>query len=497
MTDEYAGEIDRLAHAARALGGAGATVEAFRTAFREIIAAMPVYRCYVDAHGASAEDRRWLKAAFDGAAIDDPALAAFLWRLLAAEGPPPLAPKDPAGPTRECFRTDAQARRDLILLFQQVSGPAMAKGLEDTVFFRYVPLLGLNEVGGAAEPRPLAPEAFHAANRDKVRTAPDELVAGSTHDTKRGEDARARLVCLTSDAEAWDAALTRWRIGEQTLPGTSVEHCFYQTLLGVWPPGLRGDDAAGLAALAARLRPAMLKAVREAKERTNWTRTDPAYEAALAEFIETRLDPGRSQSFLRDFALLAERVGFWGALTSLSATLLRLTVPGVPDIFQGSEGWNLSLVDPDNRRPVDFDAARRRMRTSIQACAALPSSWHDGSVKTGLTREILALRRCRPGLFSRCGYRPLQPKGDRADCLVAFAREDASERVVVLAPRFWPRLWPEGAARPIWGGTSIVVPPGRYRNRLTGAAYAADGRTSVLVEELLRDFPCAVLATEI
>jgi (1->4)-alpha-D-glucan 1-alpha-D-glucosylmutase len=472
---EYASEINRLARAAKRLAGAEAIlpdrpIEAFEHSLRELITGLPVYRSYVDGRGASAMDLWWLDAAFDAAALDDDDLAAFLRGALTT---------------------------DLAVLFQQISGPAMAKGMEDTVFYQYVPILALNEVGGGADPGPLGIEGFHALNLAKRRTRPDELIAGSTHDTKRGEDARARLLCLTSIPDDYAAALSRWHQPITAAPPLGNNEQFYlcQTMLGAWPPGLQPGDAAGLADFAARVRPAMRKAVREAEEHTSWTEPDAGYESILRGFIEILLDPRRSAPFLADFAATAERIGFWGALTSLSATLLRLTSPGIPDLYQGSEGWNLSLVDPDNRRAIDFAAAAARLQAPLPALGDLRSSWHDGAVKTALIRAVLDLRRQYPLLFARGDYEALRACGDQADCLVAFMRTGPEGRVIVLAPRFWPRLWPEEAETPRWGDTRIALPPGQYRDPLTGAEISIAPQTECRVAELLGGFPCAVLVT--
>jgi (1->4)-alpha-D-glucan 1-alpha-D-glucosylmutase len=486
LETEYAGEVARLAHAIHRLAEArpglrGCSVQTVEQACRDLIVALPVYRCYIDRHGARPADRWWLDVAFDGAGIEDRALAAFLRTLLGAED---SIQADP----------DAQSALDAVMLFQQISGPAMAKGLEDTVFYRYVPLLALNEVGGQPEPSGLGLGAFHALCQAKRRSHPDELVAGSTHDTKRGEDARSRLLCLSSASALWTAALTRWRAARTDLPrpGANEEHYLFQSMLGAWPPGLQPDDAAGLEDFAGRLRPALLKAAREAGERTNWLEPDAEYEAALDAGIVALLDPARSPEFLADFAQTAERFGFWGALTSLSATLLRLTVPGVPDIFQGAESWVLSMVDPDNRRPVDFAAAERHLAAPP---GERPESWHDGAVKAALIRQVLALRRDRPGLFARGDYQPLEAQGAQADCLIAFSRSGPEGRAVVLAPRFWPRLWPDGAAAPDWGDTTLLFPAGQYRDVLTGAQLVTEGGV-LWVGQALVHAPCALLLAE-
>ena len=494
LESQYVGEVGRLAHAVHRLAQQRPVlrdrpVAVFEQALSTLIVALPVYRCYVDRHGAQPADHWWLDAAFERAALEDRYLAAFLRDLLSADA----ATHAELGPEKAL---------DVVMLFQEITGPAMAKGLEDTVFYRYVPLLALNEVGGQPEPVPFGQNAFHSLQQAKRRSHPDELVPGSTHDTKRGEDARSRLLCLTSAPELWAATLERWRgltgagsvPGGPVVPGPNVSHYLFQSLLAAWPPRLTLDDQVGLAAFAERLRPAMLKAAREAGERTSWTAPDPAYEADLDAFIAGLLDPHRSPEFLADAAATAERFGRWGALTSLSATLLRLTVPGVPDIFQGSEGWNFAMVDPDNRRPVDFLAAAQRLPSALGTLSDLPSSWHDGTVKTVLIRQVLALRRQLPHLFARGDYVPLPVEGDRADCLIAFSRSDASGSFAVLAPRFWPRLWPAERVAPDWGETSIALPEGVWQEHLTGAPVTA-GPEPLRLDVLLHGFPCALLVS--
>ena len=484
LKTEFASEMSRLARAARNLVPPPCRTlppAAFERAFVELIARLPFYRTYVDETGIDAAERSRLMAALEAAALEPPELARFLAALLS--GDMARGQGDAAAPALAVVR-----------LFQQVSGPAMAKGLEDTVFFQYVPLLALNEVGGAPWVTALSPSAFHEINGAKIRTRPHELIASSTHDTKRGEDARARLLCLTSAPELWRAHLDAWQC-DPAAPQPKDAVQLLQSLVGAWPPGLAADDAAGLAALAARVAPAMLKAAREAKERTSWTAPDPAYEAALETYVKASLDPRRSADRLAELAEFCETLGFWGALTSLSTTLLRLTTPGIPDIYQGADGWHLALVDPDNRRSVDFGAAAARLAAPRLGMTSLRTGWHDGAAKSWLIRETLALRRERPALFAAGAYRPLPAEGAQASRLVAFAREGDAGVVVVLVPRFWPRLWPARALHPAWGVIGVALPPGRYRNRLTGDRLNATGQPQDLAL-LLGDFPVGLLASE-
>jgi (1->4)-alpha-D-glucan 1-alpha-D-glucosylmutase len=465
LETEFAAEMTRLAHALHRLAADAWPVETIRTAVIAAIAHLTVYRTYVDGTPVDEDGRARIGAAIEAAAIEPPALASFLREVLSG---------DVAG----------EAAHGAALLFQQLSGPAMAKGLEDTVFFQHVPLLALNEVGGEPGATALALATFHELNQTKQRMRPDEMIAGSTHDTKRGEDARARLLCLTSIPDRWQDQLDAW-LTNTTAPRLNDAIYYYQTVIGAWPPGLAMDDADGLAAFAERVGPAMLKAVREAKEQTSWNRPDADYEADLARFVAAIMP--------RDVAAFCQTIGFWGALTSLSATLLRLTTPGVPDIYQGSDGWNLSMVDPDNRRPIDYDAANRRLSAERIGLRELRARWHDGAIKSDLIRRVLALRRERPALFAQGRYEPLQIDGAQADLLVGFARE-CDSRAIVLAPRFWPRLWPSEAGEPQWGDTSITLPTGAYRNVLTGIRLAIDG--ALPIGDLLGDSPVGLLVAE-
>ncbi|HEV2675620.1 MAG TPA: malto-oligosyltrehalose synthase [Aliidongia sp.] len=480
LETEFASEMSRLAHATRAVADEGCRalpLDAFERALIEVIARLPVYRTYADAEGIDPVERSRIVAAIEAAAVEPPVLATFLTALL----------------TSDVEAEPAQAA--VVRLFQQLSGPAMAKGLEDTVFFQHVPLLGLNEVGGEPGGMSLDPASFHKFNEAKLQAHPNELIAGSTHDTKRGEDARTRLLALTSVSALWRERQETWRRLGPTAPSPNDAAYLAQTLVGAWPPGLAADDEDGLAAFAARVGPAMLKAVREAKERTNWSEPDEVYEQALEAYVAASLDPDRSGPFLAELAGFCETTGFWGALTSLSATLLRLTTPGVPDIYQGADGWNLSMVDPDNRRPVDYRAAATRLGTARTGLDRLRGNWHDGAVKSDLVRRTLELRRTHPALFAEGSYRPLDVQGATASLLVAFAREGQG-RILVLAPRFWPRLWPGDATGPAWGDMKVTVPAGTYRNVFTdGRIIVADAEPTA-VTTLLGNFPVGLLVTD-
>ena len=251
--------------------------------------------------------------------------------------------------------------------FQQVSGPVMAKAAEDTAFYRYFRLLALNEVGGDPRRFGVSVAAFHSLTQDRARSWPRAMVTTATHDTKRGEDARMRLALLSEMPREWGRRVAQWlrlnrsrrsEVEDEVVPDRNVEYLFYQTLLGAWPPGLEPGDTEGTRRLAERIEAYMIKAVREGKQKSSWSNPNTAYEAALQRFVQTVLDATRANPFLVEFHGFGETLGRLGAIASLSQLVLKLTVPGVPDIYQGDELWDFSLVDPDNRRSVDWEMRR-------------------------------------------------------------------------------------------------------------------------------------------
>jgi (1->4)-alpha-D-glucan 1-alpha-D-glucosylmutase len=306
--------------------------------------------------------------------------------------------------------------------FQQVTGPVTAKALEDTVFYRYNRLIGLNEVGGAPEVMGDDPEAVHAALAGRA-VWPLNLNGTATHDTKRGEDARTRLYALTLAPERWTALAGDWAgrlapLWEEGFDG-EVTWTFLQTLLGVWPPELAPDDPDGMAALTARVTAFFEKAGREAKSRTSWTQIDDAYEARVRGFLARALDPAENGAFLASFAEAIRPFVAAGDLLSLGQTAIKLCAPGAPDVYQGSEGGDLSLVDPDNRRPPDFAVLARAAETPEPRFA-----------KLGLIRAVLAQRAATPAIFDGA-YRPLAAPPDRA---FAFARASAAGTLICAVP---------------------------------------------------------------
>jgi (1->4)-alpha-D-glucan 1-alpha-D-glucosylmutase len=363
--------------------------------------------------------------------------------------------------------------------FQQLTGPAMAKGVEDTAFYNFHRLVSLNEVGGSPGDFGLPLEAFHRASAEAAERWPAAMLATSTHDTKRSEDVRARLCLLAEIPGRWAEAVRRWlahnakyKLGD--LPDRNAEYLLYQTLVGAWP--ITPERAAQF----------MEKAAREAKAHTSWTRTDAGYEEALRGFVGELLDDAE---FTADLAAFVAPLVAPGRVNSLAQTLLKLTAPGVPDFYQGSELWDLSLVDPDNRRPVDYEL-RRRLLAELKAGLSagitpeeILARADEGLPKLWLTHQGLRLRRRLPAAFGpEGGYEPLAASGPRAEHAVAFVR---GGEVAAIAPR-WPlRLAGE------WQGTTLELPPGRWRDELSGAEVAGG---TCRIADLLARFPVALLA---
>lgn len=499
LQESLASEVGVLANAVQTLSASDwhsrdFTYAGIRRALESLIAHFPVYRPYLDRRLApSAADLRvidWaVGRAKKAAGAVDTSVFDFLGKLLKGE----LCAPD-SGYDAELALRAAQR-------FQQLSGPAMAKGLEDTSFYRHFRLLAHNEVGGDPRRYAVTVSAFHRANEDRLRKFPADMLGATTHDTKRGEDARMRIAALSGmtaewgrRVSAWTRANRRW-VGEhegEAAPDRNHQYYFYQTLVGAWPMELRVDDVDGAAALAERVIEAMLKAVREGKERSSWTNQVAAYEDAVRSFVRGALDASKPNAFLLDFAEFMQRVGALGALNSLSQTLLRLTMPGVPDLYQGSESWQLSMVDPDNRRPVDYARLREQLAELRKESnpAALMQRWADGLPKLHLVQRVLELRRRKPLLFAAGAYRPLAAEGERADHLVAYAREDDSAQLLVLAPRLWPALQPDPAQPADWRDTQLMLPNGQYRDLLSDRVVNGGARN---VSELLSAFPVALL----
>jgi len=486
------------------------TFNNLRQALAEVIACFPVYRTYV-AETVSDSDRRYVewgiaaarrRRAASEAPVFDFVRAALLLQLPAA--------------------TEAQLRahRAFVMKFQQITAPITAKGIEDTALYRYNRLLALNEV--ASEPGIYGGggvRAFHADAEYRVRHWPHEMLASSTHDTKRSEDVRARLAVLSEMTTPWRDAVRRWiRINRRrkrevdgaAAPSSNDEYHFYQTLLGSWP--LPEPDAVGLAEYRVRIETYMIKAVREAKVHTSWTETGTAYEEALLQFVRNAIEPRDNNLFLADFLTFWRPVARFGLLNSLSQTLCKLTAPGVPDIYQGNELWDFSLVDPDNRRPVDY-AIRAMLLAELghdseRRLPEMLAHLEDGRCKLLLTWRTLQLRRAQPRLFSHGDYRRLRVHGSRAHHLCAFARRYERRAVIVIAPRLYRRLLDDTARLPlgseVWEDTFIELPANAgsrrpLRNVIDGTQLQPQTEGNMLgiaAAQALASFPVALLSVD-
>jgi (1->4)-alpha-D-glucan 1-alpha-D-glucosylmutase len=466
------------------------TFNAMLDALEQVIAAFPVYRTYVSRRDTGADDHRYIDWAVaqakKQAGIRDTTIFDFLHQVLSGTLPGHSRPAD-------VLRTAMQ--------FQQVTGPVMAKAAEDTAFYRYFRLLALNEVGGDPRRYGLSLAGFHHLMRERARDWPRTMSTTATHDTKRGEDARVRLAMLSEMPRQWGQLVTRWlrfnrsrrsEIDGEIVPDRNVEHLFYQTLVGAWPPELTPDDVEGVKGLAERIGAYMIKAVREGKEESGWSNPNTAYEAALERFVAAVLDVSRPNAFLVDFHGFIEPLTRLSAIASLAQLAIKLTAPGLPDIYQGGELWDFSLVDPDNRRPPDWQQRRALLAAIADAePARLASDWQDGREKLFVASRLLRLRQQHPALFTEGDYQPLYGEGGRAnDHLCAYARTHKETTLVVAVPRLVYRLYNNGDAG--WGATSLPLPhAGKWRDALSARGH--ENTAQIAAAELFAEFPIAVL----
>jgi (1->4)-alpha-D-glucan 1-alpha-D-glucosylmutase len=461
------------------------SADSLRQALELYVLHFPVYRTYLTAAGATEHDRALIDETIERARAEwyaaDDGIFDFLRDALTMDLIKPGRPPHSAPRVRR-----------FALKLQQFTGPLMAKSLEDTAFYRYHRLLAVNEVGGDPDAKALPATAFHDMTRTRAREWPHGMTATATHDTKRGEDARTRLMALTEIPGEWASAVARWKMlnaphlvtsGDERMPSVSAEYMLYQGLIGAWP--LEGPDGD----FVERIQAYALKAAREGKERTSWLNPHEAYEAGLRTFIARILDRSESAEFLDSLATLARRLGLLGALNSLSQLTLKATMPGVPDFYQGTELWDLALVDPDNRRPVDF-AGRASSLESLRTpdWAGLTSDWVSGRLKFAWTAHLLKLRTELADVFTYGDYEPLEVSGPHQDHVIAFARRHRNEAAIIIVGRRFAaftdggRAWPKGAA--FEGAVNV---------RGFAADTIASDQTELPLSTLFRDFPVAVL----
>jgi (1->4)-alpha-D-glucan 1-alpha-D-glucosylmutase len=407
--------------------------------------------------------------------------------------------------------------------FQQYTGPVHAKGVEDTAFYRHAPLLSLNEVGGDPARFGRPPEVFHCANLARQRAWPGAMLATSTHDAKCGEDARARISVLSEIPHEWRTAVSRWmrtnqgarvRVLGDRAPDARDEYLFYQALIGAWPAGLDGPPDA---AFVDRMQAYMRKAIREAKIRSSWINPSAAYDEAMAGFVSRVLTGPRSHLFLDLFLPFVRRVSALGAVNSLAQLVLKLASPGVEDFYQGGELWDLALVDPDNRRPVDYRARQTALANLDEVLGDrvpppqradgvrdLLAGWPDGRIKLYVTARGLRLRRTYARVFLEGDYVPLEVRGERAGHVIAFARVGSEQTVIAIVARLAASLlgWRSSrllATPDTWGDLTVPLPadwtPCRYHDALSGQPIAAGGAAgkSIRVADALRHLPATLL----
>jgi (1->4)-alpha-D-glucan 1-alpha-D-glucosylmutase len=425
------------------------SADSLRQALELYVLHFPVYRTYLTGAGPDAHDRALIEITIARARAEwyaaDEGIFDFLRDALTLDLIKPGRPPHSAPRVRR-----------FAMKLQQFTGPLMAKSLEDTAFYRFHRLLAMNEVGGAPAARALSIPEFHEMMQTRVHDWPHGMTATATHDTKRGEDARTRLTALSEMPSEWTSTVARWKVlnaphvvtdGSLRAPSAAAEYMLYQTLIGAWPLG--GPDAS----FSERIKAYAQKAAREGKEQTSWLNPHANYEAGLNTFIERILDPSMSGEFLESMAALAQRVALLGALNSLSQLTLKATLPGVPDFYQGTEFWDLSLVDPDNRRPVDFDARAEVLRSlGTTDWSTLARGWANGHIKLAWTARLLQLRAELAEVFTSGDYRALEVSGPHRDHVVAFARRRGKDACIVAVVRHFAaftdggRDWPHGAA---------------------------------------------------
>lgn len=509
------GELGRLAEGDRL--GHDLTLAELEEALVAVTASLGIYRTYIRDFTVAPQDRHYIETAIAAAVRRCPAAGPacrFLRQVLLLDFPVSLPPEQ------------RQAWLRFVMRWQQFTGPVMAKGYEDTSLYIYNPLVSLNEVGSSPRTRCISVAEFHRRNKTRQERWPHTLNATSTHDTKRSEDVRARINVLTEIPDAWGERVERWHrwngtkklnIKGEPVPDGNMELFIYQTLIGAWP--LLEEE---IPAFKERLRAYLVKAAREAKTRTSWLDPDNAYEKALVEFALSILTPEPENRFLPDFLRFQKVVAFYGAWNSLAQVLLKITSPGVPDFYQGTELWNFSLVDPDNRRPVDFKTQARLLKRlkeeetkGQQALVTnLLTHWQDGRVKLYLTYKSLHFRRDHREMFVTGEYIPVAVTGSRSRHVCAFARHFGGKWALVIVPRLLARLLagqviPTDGMPPavgflpgetVWQETAIVLPepaPSNWHNILTGEVMLATSSTKgrvLTLADTLRSFPVALLA---
>jgi (1->4)-alpha-D-glucan 1-alpha-D-glucosylmutase len=504
------GDADNIAHLFKRIlskdrHGSDLTIYGLKRAFIEILALFPVYRTYTSQGLSRSSDPSFIQKAAQKARWRNPGLLQeinFIEKVLLLQFGDYLSEKEKA----EWLH--------FVMRFQQFTGPNMAKGLEDTTLYVYNRLLSLNEVGGNPGEFGTSLEAFHDMNRMRVSGSPHAMNATSTHDTKRGEDGRARINVLSEIPWEWEKRIKAWskmnrkrkkKLDHQEVPDRNDEYFLYQTLIGAFPPA-----ESGYPAFVERMKSTIVKSIREAKVHTAWLKPDSAYEDAFVSFVEEILTPSDRNEFLREFIPFQRKVAYYGMFSSLSQALIKMTSPGIPDFYQGSELWDLNLVDPDNRRPVDFER-RKKCLSEIadrsqgdmgELLSDLLLHWEDGRIKLFLIFRVLKARRENADLFQKGGYLPLAASGKFADHLAAFARRCENTWAITLCPRFLMEVIQEGEfplGPKAWGDTQVLIPEEAPQARSSWREVITEkdiqGGRTLMIGDILKDYPAALLVS--
>jgi (1->4)-alpha-D-glucan 1-alpha-D-glucosylmutase len=491
------------------------TRNSLRDAIQEIIACFPVYRTYIDERGnVSERDRQYIAEATARAKRGNQGTPAAIFDFVRDT----LLLKD----DQTIVTPDSRQRRlQFTLKFQQLTGPVMAKGLEDTTCYVFNRFVSVNEVGGTPKKFGLSLDEFHSGNLKRAEQWPFSMLATSTHDTKRSEDVRARLDVLSEMPKQWAEAVRRWRRANRakkrilsdgrSVPDGNEEYLLYQTLVGAapWLGELKKEPKR--ADFVARIQQYMNKAVHEAKRNLSWVNSNPEYIDALEQFVARILAPSGTRAlnpFWEDFVDFYPSVTYFGIFNSLAQTVLKITAPGVPDIYQGNELWDFSLVDPDNRRAVNFQAREKALAELakgenngdlVSLCRELLRKYQNGRIKMWTTMRTLTLRREQPAVFQAGAYIPLQAQGSKANHVVAFARTHGDEAVITVVPRLSYTL-AQGREHPptgdVWAETELVLPrgfPGLFFNIFNGQVCAVSASRTLSCREIFSTFPVALL----
>ncbi|MFH1702477.1 MAG: malto-oligosyltrehalose synthase [Nitrospirota bacterium] len=488
------------------------TLNSLISAIVEVIAFFQVYRTYITPSDVNDRDRRNIELAVSKAKRRNPAISSSIFDFL----------KDVLFLNYPEEFTDADKKEwtDFVMRFQQITGPVMAKGLEDTVFYVYNRFVSLNEVGGNPDRFGTTLETFHGKNIERIKFWPNALIATSTHDTKRSEDVRARINVLSEIPGEWRKCLINWRrlnkkkkpvVEGQIMPDMNEEYLLYQTLIGAWPVSQLNESEYEF--FKKRIKDYMLKSVREAKVNSSWISPNTIYEDGMIFFIDRILNPLSDNQFLKEFEVFQKKISHYGMFNSLSQTLLKITSPGVPDFYQGTEIWDFSLVDPDNRRPVDYEIRKKMFEEIKRNEAEVPLSRlakdltlnkENGMIKLYLTYKALNYRRENRELFEKGEYMALEVMGEKANNVCAFARRLAEKRIVVVVPRYFTRLIPQQGSLPfgeeVWKDSFVVVPYAeegiKYRNVFTGEIVMTKKYNEAIIlslSEIFTNFPVALM----